>query len=305
MVPEFDEATFSLAKDAISDPVRSPFGFHIIQVTEIQAAKIPDLAEAREQIVEDVLRKQAEALFFERSETLGKITFEHPDTLATAAEQLGLTVQETGWIPTTGGGEGIGGHPQVMEAVLAEDVLTGGNNSGVIEIAPNQVVVARVLERKPESQLALDAVRETIQNNLRQQAMRDRVSKQGADWLKQLNSGTTLESIAAEIKAEVQDAGFISRGDSKHDRQIVAETFRIPRVADKAVASAGASLANGDYVLMQVSEVRDGNLSGLDDAAKASFQQNLEQLYGSLESAALLEQLKAKAEIKQDPERLD
>ncbi|HWS03320.1 MAG TPA: SurA N-terminal domain-containing protein, partial [Gammaproteobacteria bacterium] len=203
MVPEFDEATFSLAKDTISDPVRSPFGFHIIQVTEIQAAKIPDLAEAREQIVEDVLRKQAEALFFERSETLGKITFEHPDTLATAAEQLGLTVQETGFMPTTGG-EGIGSHPQVMEAVLAEDVLTGGNNSGVIEIAPNHVVVARVLERKAESQLALDAVRETIQNTLRQQAMRDAVSKQGADWLKQLNSGATLEGIAAEIKAEIQ-----------------------------------------------------------------------------------------------------
>ena len=304
MVPEFDEATFSLAKDTISDPVRSPFGFHIIQVTEIQAAKIPDLAEAREQIVEEVLRKQAEALFFERSETLGKITFEHPDTLATAAEQLGLTVQETGFMPTTGG-EGIGGHPQVMEAVLAEDVLTGGNNSGVIEIAPNHVVVARVLERKAESQLALDTVRETIQNNLRQQAMRDMVSNQGAEWLKQLNSGATLESIATDIKAEVQDAGFISRADSKHDRQIIAETFRIPRVADKAVASAGASLANGDYVLMQVSEVRDGNLSGLDDAAKATFQQNLEQLYGSLESAALLGQLKAKAEIKQDPERLD
>jgi len=304
MVPEFDEATFSLAKDTISDPVRSPFGFHIIQVTEIQAAKIPDLAEAREQIVEEVLRKQAEALFFERSETLGKITFEHPDTLATAAEQLGLTVQETGFMPTTGG-EGIGSHPQVMEAVLAEDVLTGGNNSGVIEIAPNHVVVARVLERKAESQLALDTVRETIQNNLRQQAMRDMVSKQGAEWLKQLNSGATLESIATDIKAEVQDAGFISRADSKHDRQIIAETFRMPRVADKAVASAGASLANGDYVLMQVSEVRDGNLSGLDDAAKATFQQNLEQLYGSLESAALLGQLKAKAEIKQDPERLD
>lgn len=207
-------------------------------------------------------------------------------------------------MPTTGG-EGIGSHPQVMEAVLAEDVLTGGNNSGVIEIAPNHVVVARVLERKAESQLALDTVRETIQNNLRQQAMRDMVSKQGAEWLKQLNSGATLESIATDIKAEVQDAGFISRADSKHDRQIIAETFRMPRVADKAVASAGASLANGDYVLMQVSEVRDGNLSGLDDAAKATFQQNLEQLYGSLESAALLGQLKAKAEIKQDPERLD
>ncbi len=304
MVPEFDDATFAQEKDAIGDPVRSPFGYHIIQVTEIQPAKVPELAEAREQIVQEILLKHAETLFYERSDTLGKLTFEHPDTLVTAAEQLGLQVQESDWLAATGG-EGIGSHPQLLDAVFAEDVLSGGNNSAVVEIGPNHVVVARVQEHKPAKQLPLDTVREAIQANLRQQAMRDMLAKQGEAWLKTLQDGATLESIAAESKAEVQDAGFVGRGDAKHDPQILAETFRVPRVADNAVASAGASLANGDYVLLQVAAVRDGDLSGIDSAARAGFQQNLEQLYGTLESAALLEQLKARAEIKQDPERLD
>lgn len=39
MVPEFDESVFSLEVDEISEPVKSSFGYHIIQVTAINEAK--------------------------------------------------------------------------------------------------------------------------------------------------------------------------------------------------------------------------------------------------------------------------
>ena len=39
MVAAFDEAVFSLAKDEISQPVKTEYGYHIIQVTEIIPAK--------------------------------------------------------------------------------------------------------------------------------------------------------------------------------------------------------------------------------------------------------------------------
>ena len=34
MVPEFEEAAYAAEKNAITEPVQSQFGFHIIQVTE-------------------------------------------------------------------------------------------------------------------------------------------------------------------------------------------------------------------------------------------------------------------------------
>lgn len=304
MVPEFETATFALKKDEISDPVRSPFGFHIIQVTEIQAAKTPELAEVRAQLAEEVKRKQAEQIFAERSETLGTLSFEHPDTLTVAAEQLGLKVQESDWLPATGGA-GIGSHPQVMEAALSDDVLNGGNNSQVIEIGPDHVVVVRVLEHKPAKQLGLDKVREAIMNNLRQEAARKAASAEGAALVKRLEGGTALADIAGELKLEVADAGFIGRADSKHDRQIIAEAFQVPRTESGKLANAGASLTNGDYVLMQIEAVRDGDISTVGEAQRTEFRRSLNQLYGTLESAALLEQLKSKADIKREVERLD
>lgn len=304
MAEEFETATFALEVNAISDPVRSPFGFHIIQVTDIQPAKVPSLDEVRAQLTEEVVRRQAEQLFFERADTLGNLTFEHPDTLSLAAEELGLKIQESGWLPAAGG-EGIGAYPKVMEAAFADDVLTGGNNSGVIEVEPNHVFVVRVLEHKPAMQLPLETVRSSLEANLKQQAARKAAIEEGSAWVEKLNAGSTLEKAAEELKLEIQDAGFISRGDSKQDPQIVAEAFRVPRAEADQMAYAGASLANGDYVLMQIEAVREGDVAGFDEAGRTAFRRNLSQLYGSLETAAYIEQLKAKAEIKMDVERLD
>lgn len=50
MVPEFDKSAFSLAKGKISEPIKTQYGYHIIQVTDIQPAKQLTFAEAKEQI---------------------------------------------------------------------------------------------------------------------------------------------------------------------------------------------------------------------------------------------------------------
>ena len=304
MVPEFEEAAFALAESEISEPVRSPFGFHIIQVTEIEAPRVPSLEEVRPQLAEQAVRDQAEQLFLERVELLGTLTFEHPDTLTVAAEELGLKVNQSDWLPPTGG-EGIGSYPQVMEAAMSEDVLNDGNNSGVIEVEPNHVFVVRALEHRPAQQVPLDAVRGAVEHSLRQQAAAKAASDQGAASVERLEAGASLEDVAAELELEVEDAGFVARNDSKHPREIVAEAFRVPRLGEDKPAYAGRTLANGDFVLLQVDSVRDGDLSDIGAEAREAFRNNLGQLYGSLETTALLEQLKSDAEIERNLERLD
>ena len=60
MVPAFDAAVFSLPVGVISAPVKSPFGYHIIQVESRDPGQKATLANSRDKIT-DLLRQQQEA----------------------------------------------------------------------------------------------------------------------------------------------------------------------------------------------------------------------------------------------------
>ncbi len=297
MTPTFEEAAFSLAPGTLSEPVKSPFGYHVIEVLEIEPAIATPVEEVRDELIAVLQEEDRSNIFFERSEILASLTFEQPDTLQGAAEALGLEIQESDWI-SGDGGTGIAASSDVVETAFSEDVLLNGNNSTPVEISDNQIVVLRLLEHQDAARQPLDEIRDVVKQRLIDEQARVLAEARGVELLAAITEqGTTLEDTAATAQAEVQKTGLVGRNVDTHPAPVVAKAFMLDNPGDGESVYAGFSMPTGDYVILALDEVKLGDLASLPEGARKQAWREFSRIQGTAEMAALQEALRMQANI--------
>lgn len=63
MVPEFEEAAFELAVGEVSEPVKTQFGYHIIQVLDKKPASLKSFDEAKNEIAEQLINQKQNQVY--------------------------------------------------------------------------------------------------------------------------------------------------------------------------------------------------------------------------------------------------
>lgn len=94
MVPEFEEVAFSLEVGAISELVKTQFGFHIILVEDKREAGTRPLDEVRRQILEQLIQQKSQNLATNLGEAISS-ELTDGGTLDSVAEARDLTVQQS------------------------------------------------------------------------------------------------------------------------------------------------------------------------------------------------------------------
>ncbi len=206
MVKPFEDAVFQQKEGEISGLVESDFGYHIIKVTGIKAAKLRPLADVRSDIEGELRRQAATRKFAEAAESFNNMVYEQSDSLQPVVEKFNLKVQQSGWLPKNADPRMLAalgplGNEKVAKALFSDDVIKNKRNTEAIEVAPNTLLAARVTEHVPASVQPFDTVKGDIGEYLKDQEAQAQAKASGEARLAELNQGEDKLSWSASRSA--------------------------------------------------------------------------------------------------------
>lgn len=295
MVKPFEDTVYSMSVGEISEPVRTNFGYHIIKLTDIKAQQGKTFEEVRDALEQEYRELMAEEQFYDVAERLADLTYEVPDTLEVAAQELGLEIKVSSLF-SRHAGEGIAANPRVRAMAFSPDVLEAGNNSEPVTIAPNHVVVLRIKDHRTTSHKPLEEVRDEIIASLRREASNKKVRELGETIRERMAAGEDPAALAKEFNLEWHEAGFIKRDDPNVPGEVLSAAFSITPADPGQAAIEGVELAGGDYALIAVKGVRSSDaVDGERDAA--AFKNLILRKYGTQAGNSALDGVRKRSKI--------
>ena len=91
--PTFEDALFALEPGALSDPVVTEFGVHLIRLDGIELTDPPVFEDVREELETTARREAAQVLFSQRVDEIDALAFEDSTSLDQLSHEFGLEIK--------------------------------------------------------------------------------------------------------------------------------------------------------------------------------------------------------------------
>lgn len=237
-----DSALFAGPTGLLAQPVKSPFGFHVIDVMDRWGQ---DSVRARHILVAVARTDSSEVELLTRADSLE--TLGESMSLEAAAAAFGLTVQT---VSITQDFPFVAGAGQISEGAdwVFEEEASPGDVSPVFETT-TAFYALELVTSEPAGVLPLDQARPSIESTLRFEQKLQRARVDAQQVVDRVRGGGVLANVAAEMGLEVRIAGPFSRNDFVpgigRQNAVVGAAFGLPvgRVSDVV------STANNHYVI--------------------------------------------------------
>ncbi|UVM52436.1 SurA N-terminal domain-containing protein [Pseudomonas sp. B21-015] len=292
--PVFEKALYSLAKDQVSEPVRTDFGFHLIKLLGVEAPEVPTFASLKDKLTRELKTQQVEQRFVEATKQLEDSSFEASD-LAQPAQDLKLTVHTSAPFGREGG-EGVAANRAVVTAAFSPEVLDEGANSTAIELDPETVIVLRAKEHRKPEQLPLESVAASIRVQLTKEHASAAAKTKADQLVASLRDGKTALDKAIDGQSWKVTAAA-TRAQEGTDPTVLQALFRMPKPASKDKPTfSSVTLADGSLVIVRLNGVNEA--AAPTEEEKVQYRRFLASRIGQQDFAAYRKLLEREAEIK-------
>ncbi|MGV8930979.1 MAG: SurA N-terminal domain-containing protein [Luteimonas sp.] len=303
MAAPFEQALFAMQPGEISKPVKTDFGWHVIELREVKAGKQTSFEDARAQLQGEQTEVDHERRINELTGKLVDQVLKNPTSLASAAKSVNLPVLKMGPF-ARGQGSGIASNPALQRAAFSESLIQDGTVSDPIELGPSHSVLIRVTQHTPESAQTLAQVKERVIAEVRGERMRKAAEAQADAMLAKLRAGETLASLAAAKNLVAQDVPNVPRGAPVPDAAATEAYFEASAPVAGKASPGKVALDDGATVVFVVTKVTPGNPAEASEQERTTLQHQLAQLVGNEDTAAMLKALRKHMKITVAEERL-
>lgn len=292
---EMEAAISQLEPGAISAPVESDAGVHLIKLTERREGKMPPFEELRAALQD---RTQAEAASRELTrvvEQLKDLAFNAED-LSAPAQELGLEVQAISGI-TRAHDQGLFANASLLSAAFSQEVLEQGHNSDVIELANETYVALRVRRHSEPEAKPLADVREQIIAGITRETARAAVAREAERALVELYAGAGVENFSNDNGYEWQVELSANRANPMVPRPVLERAFELPAPGEGQSTFDYVVTPAGDVQVFELDSVTPGSLTALSPAQKKQLSQTITAEHARMANIEFQRGLRDRADI--------
>ncbi len=296
MAPAFEEAVFALTESEISVPVRTRYGWHVIQLTDLRESTTKPFDEVSGEIKTMLQREWAQAKFVTMAEDFQNLIFEQPGSLLPAADFLGLTVSRSDWF-SRDQGDGVAAEAMVREAAFSDEVRVDGLNSEMLEIGNDTLIAIHFADAQDERKKTFEEVRAEIAENLKAQAAAELQERTAQTMVDQMRNGASWEDVLATQNIMSMDLPEDLESITDPKERAVAGVIYSAAAPTNNASAFGTSRLGSTYVIYRLDAVVPGDPAAITEAEADQVKTLIEVRVGEELYSGVSRALRASADV--------